>query len=454
MLTIPLQDSRTMPLKSSVAQLSVSEAKVADVKVLSAAQLLIMAKSLGKTRITMVDGNGRVSHYLVHVILPVAELVERLQLILPRQNIQVNTLGNAVVLTGQVDNVVLSERAQKVVAGYLATLGQDSKVLNFLAVRGQQQVQLRVKMAEVSRSALRQVGFNGWYRGAANAGGLLAPGTALGPNLAPDLGSNGNTLSPGGGINRSGLSAVPSVPMINPPFATGAFGLLFSTQESASFPLSIALNLLLGKGLAKVISEPTLVAFSGQPAEFLSGGEFPVPVPQGLGQTGIEFKKFGVQLTFTPTVLGDSQIRLEVNVAVRDRDQSAGVQIQGTTVPGLATRSSTTTVQLKNGQSFAIAGLLQDRMESTSNKVPLLGDLPLLGMLFRQQSFRRVESELIICVSADLVHPLNRGEVPPLPGEDELSDPGSLRFFLLGMTEGRGRAFEGRGPAGPTGFLQ
>ncbi|MBK8480154.1 MAG: type II and III secretion system protein family protein [Proteobacteria bacterium] len=454
-LVVPLQDSRTLPLSAGVAEISVSSADIADVKALGGGRLLVNGKRLGQTRITTVDRSGNVEHHLVQVVLPVNELAERLRAILPRQRIAVRAVGSSLALTGVVDDVLVSQRAERIVQAHLATLGLDrerASVLNFLSIRGKQQVQLRVKIAEVSRTALRQIGVNAWYRTADRTGGLMAPGTQLGAALAPDLGETGSGLQIGGG-QSPGAGQLSPLPLLTPPFATDAFGLLFASQDSSSFPLSIALNLLRGKGMAKVLSEPTLVAFSGQKAEFLAGGEFPVPIPQGLGNTGIEFKRFGVQLSFTPTVLADHAMRLKVAVSVSERDQGSAVLIQGTSVPGLSTRLGETTVQLKNGQSFAIAGLLQDRIENSSSRVPLLGDLPVIGMLFRRNSFRRTETELVILVTANLVQPLKAGEVPPLPGEDEISDPGDVRFFLLGDIEVNKRIkLSGRGAAGPVGF--
>lgn len=454
-IVVPLQDSRVLPLPAGVAEISVSSADVADVKALGSSRLLINGKRLGQTRVTLVDRSGQVEHYLVQVTLPVLELTERLRAILPRQSIAVRAVGSSLALTGLVDDALASQRAERVAQAHLQALGLDrerTSVLNFLAVRGKQQVQLRVKIAEVSRTALRQIGVNAWYRTGDRTGGLMSPGSQLGTGLAPDLGETGSGLQVGGG-QALPVGGISPLPLLAPPFASDAFGLLFATQDSSSFPLSIALNLLRGKGLAKVLSEPTLVAFSGQSADFLAGGEFPVPIPQGLGNTGIEFKRFGVQLSFTPTVLADRAMRIKVSVSVSERDQGSAVLIQGTSVPGLSTRLGETTVQLKNGQSFAIAGLLQERIENSSSRVPLLGDLPLIGMLFRRNSFRRTESELVILVTANLVQPLKPGEVPPLPGEDEISDPGDVRFFLLGDVEVNKRIqLKGRGAAGPVGF--
>jgi pilus assembly protein CpaC len=452
-IAVPLNDARVIRMGVSPAEINVSDSEIADVKMLARNRLLVSGKRLGATRVTVVDRNGAIRTWGISVVVPVEDLQTRMAEVLPRQAIQVEAVGRTVVITGTVDNALTSDRAAKIVTAHVQAVGQDAKVLNFLSIRGKQQVQLRVKIAEVSRTAMRQLGLNAWYRTVDNAGGMLAPGIGLDSNTAPDLGQKGNTLDPNAGLAPNAGAPVP-VPLLSLPTSTDAFGLLFSSQANSSFPISIAVNLLQGKGLAKVLSEPTLVAYSGQKATFLVGGEFPVPIPQALGQTSIEFKKFGVQLTFTPTVLDNSKLRLKVAVSVSERDDSGSVSIQGTRVPALSSRHSETMVQLKNGQSFAIAGLLQDRIESSVSKIPLLGDIPIVGMLFRKNSFRRTESELVIMVTANLVHPLNPGEVPPLPGESEVSDPGALRFFLLGTTDAEAPVKRRRGPAGSVGFSQ
>ena len=446
-LTIPLHDAKVIPLGAPAQKISVSEASVADVKPLSPRALVINAKGLGETRVTIIDQQGGIGHHKVSVVMPTKALARRIKQILPDQQIKVTAVGATVALSGTVDSAVAAERAASIAAAHLRNT--KAKVLNYLTVKGQQQVQLRVKIAEVSRSALRQVGINAWHRTGSRAAGMLAPGTSLANGVGPDLGTVGNGLQPGGSGSALGSDGSGPLPMLATPFTSGAFGLLFSTQDSSSFPLSIALNLLQGKGLVKVISEPTLVSFSGQEATFLSGGEFPVPVPQGLGQMGVEFKKHGVQLAFTPTVLNSNRLRIKVNVTVSAEGEK--VMIGNTPVSKLETRNSTTTVQLGNGQSFAIAGLLQEKVQSKTEKVPLLGDIPVLGMLFRKKFFERAESELVILITAHLVHPLDPRDVPPLPGENEQSDPGSLRFFLMATDDAR-TPVKPRGPAGPVGF--
>jgi pilus assembly protein CpaC len=445
--------TRTVPLNVAPSQINLSDAKVADVKMLPRNQLLLTGRRIGQTEVTVVDGNGRVLRYMVNVVPPHDGLSKKLHALLPGETVKVDGVGNSLVLTGTVSDALSADRAKKLAEAHVQGLKQEGvQVLSLLRVGGRQQVQLRVKIAEVSRSALRQVGVNFWHRDVDRAGGLLA-GNKLDNALAPDLGATGERLQPGGNLTPAGGGAYP-LPMITSPFSSGAFSLMFATGAGTAFPLSIAVNLLQDKGLAKILSEPTLVAHTGQEAKFLAGGEFPVPIPQALGQTSIEYKKFGVQLTFTPLVLAGQQIMLKLAVSVSEKDQTGGIKIQGTEVPALVTRSSETTVRLKDGQSFAVAGLLQDRIESSAAKIPLLGDLPLVGMVFRRNSFRRQESELVVLVTAHLVQPLSPGEVPPLPGEDELSDPNNFAFFLLGRTDMQVRDRRRSAPAGPIGYTE
>jgi pilus assembly protein CpaC len=452
-VTVGVNDSRVVHLAGGAAEINVSHSEIADVKLLPRNRLLVNGKRLGQTRITVVTRTNGVRHYVIHVVAPTAGLAAQLARLLPRQGVTVDAVGNTIVLGGYVDNALLADRAKKIAGAHLKASGVDGKVLSFLTVRGRQQVQLRVRIAEVSRTAMRQIGVNFWNRTNNRSMGLLAPGIGLNNQTAPDLGAVGNTLQAGGGAVPTG-GALPPVPLLSPSATTDAFSFLFSSQDSSSFPMSIAINLLQGKGLAKVLSEPTLVAYSGQEARFVAGGEFPVPIPQALGVTSIEYKKYGVQLSFTPTVLDDRKMSLKVSVSVSEREQTGSVAIQGTQVPVLSTRHSETVVQLENGQSFAVAGLLQDRLESITHRVPLLGDLPIIGMLFRRNSFQRQETELVILVTAHLVQPLRPGEVPPLPGEEEISDPGALRFFLMGTVEAGKPTEPRRGPAGQVGFAR
>jgi pilus assembly protein CpaC len=220
------------------------------------------------------------------------------------------------------------------------------------------------------------------------------------------------------------------------------------------------LSLLQSNGLAKVLAEPTLVTLSGQQARFLAGGELPIPLGGSFGQVSVEWKRFGILLDFTPTVIAGDTIHLDLSAEVSEIDQSLGVTIGGTTVPGLTSRQSQTTVRLGDGQSFAIAGLLSDKIRSQIEKVPMLGSIPILGTLFRSSQYRRDETELLVVVTARLARPVAPHQLPPLPTERELNHPNDFELFLLGSdgggTPGTARTaqvVEG-GPAGARGFVR
>jgi len=432
---VNLHGSKLVNPDGGVSQISIADDKVADIKLVGS-RVLVTGKGLGQTNLTIWSNRGTVTRYLVAVELPAKELQKKLRSVLPKEPITVQAVGGSLVLRGQVSAPLVSERAAALSKAFIKAMGVEPDVMNFLSIRGDQQVQVRVKVAEVSRTYLRQLGLNFMTRPDMYAGGLLSPGTRLDSNTAPDLGNTGSLLQPYGrtATPTIGDNTNPTMPLLTPSFSADSFGLLFA-QAGSTFPMSIALNLLQAKGFAKIHSEPTLVTYSGQQGKFLSGGEFPVPIPSGLGQVGIEFKKYGVQLDVTPTVMANKTIEFKVSVIVSDKDASGGVTLSGVSVPGLTTRFSETTIRLRSGQSFAIAGLLTNRIENVNSKVPLLGEIPILGMLFRRTEARRKETELVILATANLVQPMRPGEVPPLPGEDEFSDPNSWSLFFLGWIE-------------------
>src|SRR5262249_34655573 len=277
---------------------------------------------------------------------------------------------------------------------------------NLLRVVGDNQVQLEVSFAEVSRTALKQIGINMWAKDSSSSpewtGGLVSPGTGI-PGLIPQLSTNTS-----GGAQSDTLTNAGGLPIIQSPL-TGTFGAVFAPETGSTFPFSAALSVLSQRGYARTLSEPTLVALSGQSASFLAGGEFPIPLPQALGQVSVDYKKFGVELQFLPTVVGNI-IQLKMGATVSDVDPTLGIRLASVTVPGLTERHSDTTVRLRDGDSFAIAGLLSDRVRSQVDKVPGLGDLPVLGLLFRSTSYQREETERLVVVTVHLVRP--DGEQP------------------------------------------
>ncbi|MBW2734590.1 MAG: type II and III secretion system protein family protein [Deltaproteobacteria bacterium] len=447
-ISVPVRGARVVRFRHPIDNVTVANPKIADVKPMGTRALQIIGRRIGETEINVSDKRGTTTVVDVAVGLATGGLSSSLRSVFPGEAIIPQSIGDKVALTGRVSDPIIAKRAVQLAAAYLKAEKGSGSVLNFLSIRGRQQVQLRVKIAEVSRTAMRRLGINAFQRGTLYSAGMLAPGTPMAAELAPDV---AKSLYPNGDIAApDGDNKVPLPHIVGP--ITSSFGLHFAS--GGALPLSIALNIMQGKGLAKILSEPTLVAYSGQQANFLAGGEFPIPIPQGLGQTAVEFKKYGVQLEFTPTVLANKTVHMKVSVTVSERDDASSLVLQGTRVPALTTRHSQTTVRIKNGQSLAIAGLLQDRITSVSNRVPILGDIPVLGMFFRSSTFDRQERELVIMVTPHLVRPLRPKEVPPLPGEDEVSDPGAVAFFLLGSVDPEIKADKPSRAAGPVGYSE
>jgi pilus assembly protein CpaC len=464
-LEVAVGSSLHQRLGKSISRVVVGDSAIASVTAFDPDQLLISGVRPGHTTATVwVGGEARVLE--IDVGWPVDAMRAALRKALPGgDKLDVESAGAAILLSGRVDTAEELARAEQIVRGIAAGVyaGGEPTVVNAMTLTGAHQVQLEVAFAEVSRTSLREIGFNFWSKnyfrssGAGFAGGVLSPGTGLestSPQLAgnSDLGALNHQDS---GFGTDGLPLTDAVPIVSAPLS-GAFGFVFSSTLGG-FPFSAALSLMSSRGYARTLAEPTLVAMSGKSASFLAGGEFPVPLPQGLGQVGVDYRKFGIQLSFTPTVAGD-EIQLDLGVTVSDVDPSLGVTLANTRVPGLRERHSQTTIRLLDGQSFVVAGLLSDEVRSTVDKVPLLGDLPVLGALFKSSAYRRAETELLVVVTAHLVQPLD--ERPPLPGESTIVDPGDVELFLLhrheSLTGGDSEPRRKREvkPAGAVGFAR
>ncbi|HEY0709876.1 MAG TPA: type II and III secretion system protein family protein, partial [Polyangia bacterium] len=447
-LNLEMGQNRLLILSEQIVRVSVADPRVADLKVITSTQLLLTAKGVGVTDLTLWNRKDDPLVLALEVSRNVESLRKQLKELMPQEDIQVTAAGELVVLSGEVSDVRIPDRAVEV-----AQLHTE-KVANLIKVRGNQQVQLEVKFAEVSRNGLRQMSVNLLHQ---DAMGRFVGGVA------------GSNTSPASGINVPGTGRFGLPPLLNPNFGS-AMSVFFSGIPR--FPLSAMVSLLESSGMAKVLAEPTLVAMSGQEAKFLAGGEFPLPYSTGLGNITVNWKKFGIILNFTPTVIDESSINLRLLAEVSDVDPARGVTLGGFSIPGLTTRQSETTVRLGDGQSFAIAGLLSNRIRSQIDKIPLFGDLPILGALFRSVDYRRDESELLVVITARLTKPLAPHELPPMPTDNELNDPNDFSLFLLGA-EGRApaskpgtparsqtpsetrRAGVGRrGPAGEIGFIR
>ena len=443
-LALEMGQNRLLVLSETIARVSVADPRIADLKVITQTQILLTSRGVGATDLTLWNKRDEPLIMSLVVTRNLDALRRQFAELFPGEKITVTPAsGDLIVLSGEVSDVRVPERAAEV-----AKLHAE-KIANLIRVTGNQQVQLEVKFAEVSRRGLREIGFNFFTKDAAGrfVGGLANSGTNAGGFLA---------------IPGTGTAGRPSV---YPGSPGSGFSIFFSGLPN--FPFSTMLSLLESTGMAKLLAEPTLVAMSGQEARFLAGGEFPIPISSGLGAVTVQWKKFGIMLAFTPTVVGDGLLNLRLATEVSDIDASRAVTVGGFSIPGVTSRQSETTVRLSDGQSFAIAGLMSSRMRSQIDKIPLLGDIPILGALFRSTSYSRDESELLVIVTAHLARPMAPHEVPRLPTEDEQNDPNDFELFLLG-SDGRprpaavpGQRADGpaavvgrRGPVGELGFIR
>ena len=415
-LALETGQNRLLLLSEPIGRVSVADPKIADLKVITPTQLLLTSRGVGSTDLTLWNKRDEALVIALLVTRNLDRLRSQLLEFFPTEKISVSAAGDLIVLSGEVSDVRIPERAQEV-----AQLHAD-KIANLIHVVGNQQVQLEVKFAEVSRNGLRELGLNVFHQ---DAGGRFVGGMTA-PSVPADQFFN---------IPGTGTAAKPPV---QSPAIGGGFSLFFSGLPN--FPFSAILTALESSGLAKLLAEPTLVALSGQEAKFLVGGEFPIPMSTGLGQVAVQWKKFGIILNFTPTVISDGALHLKLQAEVSDVDAARSVTIGGFSIPGLTSRQSETTVRLADGQSFAIAGLLSDRVRSNVNRIPFLGDLPIIGALFRSISYQRDESELLVVVTAHLARPVSPHDAPKLPTDNEQNDPNDIQLFLFGSMGGGGQA--------------
>jgi pilus assembly protein CpaC len=430
-LEVSLYKSRILALDTPVKRISVGNPDIADLLLLRSNELYVLGKDLGTTNVLLWDVDDRlISAVSVEVTHDLSGLKAKLYELMPDDAIEVRAAQRSIVLSGTVSSPVNMTAAVTIAKGYLAQVatakdkqmfelqgagGDDEKsgqVINLLQVGGAQQVMLEVKVAEISRRELRKfdMRFNTilnssrWTTGAVN-GGATFPDV----DFVPDLDNN----LPGGRRPVFG-GAAPWGPAIDE-FAPNDLFIedkgFFASLLTNDFLLNITLEASKENGLSKILAEPNLTTLSGQEAKFLAGGEFPIPVPQGNDSVTIEFKEFGVGVSFLPIVLGDGRINMVLNISVSELVTANSVALgnggSSSTflVPSLAKRSATATVELKDGQTIGIAGLLNENMREVLTKFPGLGDIPILGSLFRSSEYVKGETELVILVTAHLAKP-------------------------------------------------
>ena len=376
-------------LPAPITDIFVSNDSVADVQVRSPLQLYVFAKSTGETSIYATNKSGAVVYSSnVRVGQNLNSLDQMLKMAMPEADIRATTMNGLVLLTGTIGGPDDAAEAERLVTAFV---GSGVQVVSRLKTATPLQVNLQVRIAEVSRNYVKEIGVNWTNRDQANSG----------PVYGIFQGRSPGTISTG---------------------PTGGTNFLFTPKGSTSTTLSIGARLLgmdiagaldLGEteGFVTTLASPSLTALSGETANFLAGGEIPIPIAQSLGAVSIEFKPYGVNLAFTPTVLSDGRISLRVKPEVSELDYQNAVIFNGSTVPGLSTRRAETTVELGSGQSFVIGGLVKASNANTMQKTPGVGEIPVLGALFRSNGFRRGETELMIVVTPYLVNPVAASQI-------------------------------------------
>ena len=415
-ISISVQETTTLISPEPIKQVEVANPGIVEVIAISPVKLLISGKQYGRTTMTLERADGEKITYVVSVGLDLSALQATIEKVSPYSRVKVSSIMDTVILSGSVPDVQTSGRILDIADIY------SNKVKNHMEIAGVQQIQLRVTIAEVARTATRALGIN-FQAGGGTAFGASMPGAIQGLSMGWPDGTQ-ITGSPMPFTTTGGNQVVAGSVTI--------FGGLTRANLQA-FIVAMQNN-----NLMHILAEPTLITLNGREASFLAGGEFPVPVAQEGGVVSVDFREYGVRLSFTPTVLSGQLIRLKIAPEVSEPDTSNAVVIGGLPVPGKLIRSANTTIELGSGQTFAIAGLLSQRTSAVISRVPGLGNLPIIGVLFRSVRYQKNETELIIIVTPELIEPLNPAQVGPIPGEN-LRDPNNFRLFGLGQIENTSR---------------
>jgi pilus assembly protein CpaC len=411
-LTVPVDKSQLLHVDQVFGELSVGNQMIADVVPLTRNLIYVLGRQRGSTNLTISDPIGNVIAVVdVIVAYDIDALQRALTDVVPGEQVTIRPAGNSLILTGQVSS---TDRLRQVLA--VAERYAPDGITNMLSVGGPQQVMLQVRFAEVQRSALKDIGANFLLQYFGNDSiGTIATGTGVSPD---------------------------------------AFGIIDGfLSDGRSFNLEATIDALERKGALRTLSEPNLVALSGDTASFLAGGQLPIPVASNTAAGGVpvitvQFKDFGVGISFTPTVIARETINLELNSEVSSIDPTLSVEASGIRVPGLKVRRAKTTIEMKDGQSFAIAGLLQDDFQDNISQFPVLGNIPVLGALFRSTNFQHQQTELVVLITTRLVDPgIARNLASPT---DSLVIPSPKTLFLDGKIE---ETPAGQGTANPSGFV-
>jgi pilus assembly protein CpaC len=461
-MVIPVYRSQLVVLPEGMAEVVVAKPEIADVYVHGPTRATVVAKETGTTNVRFLDKeNNVIRNILVRVTYDLPAIRKALREFMPNEVIGVEMVGDKIALTGTVRTAEVSANAERISNEYIASARKFSEagsaensnsaggategagqaqVINLLKISSGQQVMLRVRVGEIQRNSLKRLGSNLNGVRIGSTGGRILTGSAI------EALTNATTGGTGGGDPLF---------VLNP----DNFGYGRITRTTGNFDISLAIEALERDGLFKTLAEPNLVAISGERAEFLAGGEFPVPVAQSLsgGSTGVsvEYRNYGVAVAFTPYVLSENRIRLNVQPEVSELSEAGAIEASGFSIPSLTTRRASTTVELAPGESFMIAGLLRDQMNSSINSLPGIKEIPVLGALFRSASYQRNETELVIAVTPYLVDPLVSSDVR-LP-TDNFRPASTMEMMFYGalgsISHGELKLSQTPPVEGPIGYL-
>ncbi len=429
MVTVAIGKTEDVRTDQSVVDITVGDPDVADVNPLTDHSLSILGKKIGTTRVTAYgEGKKPVGMFDVEVSYDVSRLAAEIAQF-TGGGIKVASVNGRIMLSGTAPDAVTLDKAVTIARQFAPD------VINSVQVLQPQQIMLEVRFIEADRQASQELGVQ-WNMFGHSV--LANIGDQVPASQLPVTSPGGSFQQPGTGVGGSNVA--PSAATISPVVAAGVlsgtapFGFLVGRLVGGSNPLDIELNALEQKGLARSLAEPNLVALSGDTASFLAGGEFPVPQAGSFGTVSFSYQQYGVGLSFTPTALNDGLINLVIKPEVSEIDTSHTVTVAGTSVPGLIVRKASTTLELRDGQSFMLGGLLQNTSNTAQDQLPWVGDVPVLGALFRSSQYQKNETDLVILVTPHIVHPLAPNVAVHTPLDDSLP-ANDIDFFLMGQAE-------------------
>ena len=431
MVTVPIGKSQDVRTDTSFVDVIVGDPNVADVNPLTDHSLSILAKKIGTTRVSVYSENKKlIGIFDVEVSYDVTRLSNELKRRFPRARLRAVSVNGRIMLTGEVPDAVTLDQAVTIARQF----GPD--IINSVAVSQPQQVLLEVRFIEVARNAGRELGVQ-WNRFGDHS--LINVGNRVPAANLPITQGNGTFNNSGvssGGVNGNSSTIARAAEVAGGVLSGGTpFGFMIGRLVASGVSADVLINALEAKGIARSLAEPNLVALSGDTASFLAGGEYPIPVAGSFGQVTVAYKKYGVGLAFTPTVLNHGMINMKIMPEVSQIDTTHQVAVaNGVSVPALIVRRASTTVELRDGQSFVIGGLLQTENHHQIEQLPWIGSVPVLGALFSSKSYQKNQTDLAIIVTPHVVRPAVPGDVikTPLDGTLPAND---ADFFLTGKME-------------------